>query len=104
MAGLAVRGLPGCCSDALPLCSAAMVPALLALLLSTPQSAIMTSKDVSPLLLPAQASHLTYIILLSSKLAQLSAAGMLQGPPTDSDVRTRSDTVTADFPALQRLM
>ena len=61
MADLAVRWRPGCCSDTLPLCSAAVVPALTALLLSTPQSAIMTSKDVSPLLLPAQVLNFTHI-------------------------------------------
>ena len=65
MAGLAVWWLPGCCSDVLPLCSAAVVPAFTALLLSTPQSAIMTSKDVSPLLLPAQVLHVTYMTLFS---------------------------------------
>lgn len=42
-----------------PACMAAVVPVLAARLLSTPQSAIMTSKDVSPLRLPV---HGTMIV------------------------------------------
>ena len=104
MAGLAVRWRPGCCSDALPLCSAAVVPALTALLLSTPQSAIMTSKDVSPLLLPAQVlqfTHITPVILnTGSSLCCRHAAA----PTTDTDVRSRSSNLRLPSFALQRLM